>query len=77
MARFQTKKIPFRVNLEGLAIGDVGVFYGHLVNFAVLWCICGHFEYFVVIWYTFPRFGMFYHEKSGNPVGDPIQQRLD
>jgi hypothetical protein len=23
--------------------------------------------YFVVIWYIFPRFGIFYQEKSGNP----------
>jgi hypothetical protein len=27
----------------------------------------GHWEYFVVIWYIFPRFGMLYLEKSGNP----------
>jgi hypothetical protein len=30
------------------------IFYGHLVDF-------------VVIWYIFPRFGMLYQEKSGNP----------
>jgi hypothetical protein len=30
------------------------IFYGHLV-------------YFVVIRYIFPRFGMLYQEKSGNP----------
>jgi hypothetical protein len=27
----------------------------------------GHLVYFVVIWYIFPRFGMLYQEKSGNP----------
>jgi hypothetical protein len=27
---------------------------------------CGHFGYFMVIWYIFPRFGMLYKEKSGN-----------
>jgi hypothetical protein len=32
----------------------VGIFYGHLV-------------YFMVIWYIFPCFGMLYKEKSGNP----------
>jgi hypothetical protein len=32
------------------------IFYGHLV-------------YFVVIWYIFPRFGILYQEKSGNPAG--------
>jgi hypothetical protein len=31
-----------------------GTLYSHLVNF-------------VVIWYIFPRFGMLYREKSGNP----------
>jgi hypothetical protein len=35
----------------------IGKFYGHLV-------------YFVVIWYLFPRFGMLYPEKSGNPDMD-------
>jgi hypothetical protein len=30
------------------------IFYGHLV-------------YFVVIWYIYPRFGILYPEKSGNP----------
>jgi hypothetical protein len=24
--------------------------------------------YFAVIWYTFPLFGIFYQEKSGNPA---------
>jgi hypothetical protein len=28
----------------------------------------GHLVYFVVIWYIFPRFGMLYQEKSGNPA---------
>jgi hypothetical protein len=32
-----------------------GKFYGHLVHF-------------VVIWYIFPRFGMLYRDKPGNPV---------
>jgi hypothetical protein len=32
-----------------------GLFYGHLVHF-------------VVIWYIFPRFGISYREKSGNPA---------
>jgi hypothetical protein len=27
----------------------------------------GHSEQFVVIWYIFPRFGILYQEKSGNP----------
>jgi hypothetical protein len=27
----------------------------------------GHLEYFVVIWYIYPRFGILDQEKSGNP----------
>jgi hypothetical protein len=37
------------------------LFYGHLMNFVAI------LVYFVVIWYIFPRFGIFYQEKSGNP----------
>jgi hypothetical protein len=36
---------------------DVGIFYGHLQQL-----------YFLVIRYIFPRFGMLYQEKSGNPA---------
>jgi hypothetical protein len=60
--------------LEGLATEDVGLFCGHLANFKsicyILWpfvIFCGHLLYFVAIWYIFPRFGMLYQEKSGNP----------
>jgi hypothetical protein len=28
-------------------------------------------EYFVAVWYIFPRFGILYQEKSGNPAGHP------
>jgi hypothetical protein len=45
-----------------------------LVHFMTIWCILvlleifnGHLVYFVVIWYIFPRFGILYQEKSGNP----------
>jgi hypothetical protein len=61
---------------------DVGVYYGHLVYFVAIWDIswlfgtfCGHLVYFVAIWdiswlfgIFFPRFGMLYQEKSGNPA---------
>jgi hypothetical protein len=46
---------------------EVGVFYGHLVYFIIFGIFYGHLVYFVVIWYIYPRFGMLYHEKSGNP----------
>jgi hypothetical protein len=37
---------------------------------SILWpfeIFYGHLEYFVVIWYIFPRFGILDQEKSGNP----------
>jgi hypothetical protein len=48
--------------LEGIAMEDIGMFYGPLVHFTVFWYI------FVVIWNFFPRFGISYQDKSGNPV---------
>jgi hypothetical protein len=39
------------------------IFYGHLVNF-------------VVIWYIFPHFGILYQEKSGNPALDVGRQHV-
>jgi hypothetical protein len=29
--------------------------------------VCGHLVDYMVVWYIFPRFGMMYQEKSGNP----------
>jgi hypothetical protein len=53
----------------GLALEDVGIFYGHLVHFTVfcytLWTfgiiVRGNLVYFF-------RFGILYEEKSGNPA---------
>jgi hypothetical protein len=49
----------------------------NLVYFMTSWSILlllekfhGHLVYFVVIWYIFPRFGILYQEKSGNPAGE-------
>jgi hypothetical protein len=45
-----------------------------LVYFLATWSILRPLEilycplvYFVVIWYIYPRFGILYQEKSGNP----------
>jgi hypothetical protein len=38
-------------------LGPIRIFYGHLV-------------YFLIIWYIFPRFGILYQGKSGNPGSD-------
>jgi hypothetical protein len=47
--------------LEGLAIENVGIFYGHLVYFKAVWSILwpfgifyDHLIYFMAIWYIFP-----------------------
>jgi hypothetical protein len=47
---------------------NLGILYDHLVNFTAIGNIYGLLVYFVVIWYIFPRFGILYKEKSGNPA---------
>jgi hypothetical protein len=41
--------------LEGLAMEDVGTFYGHFVYFMAFWqyFMYGFLVHFMVIWYTF------------------------
>jgi hypothetical protein len=34
-----------------------------------------HLVYFVGMWYIFPRFGILYQEKSGNPVDEEEKRR--
>jgi hypothetical protein len=82
MVYFQTKNPNFGQIWECLAMKDVGKFCSHLVHFSAISYIlcpfgifCGHLVHFVVIWYIlrsfwyiFPRFGMLYQEKSGNPA---------
>jgi hypothetical protein len=58
----------------GLPIGDVGMFYGHLVYLTAIWYFCGHLVFFVAPWYILWPFGIFFSvlvcldkEKSGNP----------
>jgi hypothetical protein len=51
---FLNQKSRFGQILEGLAMESAGILYVHLV-------------YFMDVWYIFPRFGVLYQEKSGNP----------
>jgi hypothetical protein len=44
---------------------DSDIFYGHLVNFPAIWYILWPFSGKLVY---FPRFGISYYEKSGNPA---------
>jgi hypothetical protein len=55
-------KIPFGSILEGLARGNHGIFYNHLVYFTAIGNIsrpfgifCGHLTYFSPFWYIVPR----------------------
>jgi hypothetical protein len=48
---------------------DVGIFYGHLVHFTVFSYILWSFGIVFRNLVYFPRFGILYHEKSGNPEG--------
>jgi hypothetical protein len=44
-----------------------GIFYGHLLYFMAIWYILWPFGIFCDRLIHSPRFGMLYHEKSGNP----------
>jgi hypothetical protein len=46
-----------------------------LLYFTAIWYILWPFGNVVVIWYTFPSFGILCQEKSGNPGADRINQR--
>jgi hypothetical protein len=45
----------------------IGIFYGHLEYFIVIWNILWLFDNVVVNRYISPRFGTLCQEKSGNP----------
>jgi hypothetical protein len=58
---FSNQKSNFGEILEGLAMEDVGIFYGHLVHFTVfcyiLWTfgiVLGNLIYFSPFWYFVP-----------------------
>jgi hypothetical protein len=42
-----------------------------LLSFGLCYC---HLVNFTVVWYIFPRFGLFDQEKSGNPVRDTLHE---
>jgi hypothetical protein len=72
MVYFSKPKIPDWVYFGGplnrkcwYILWSFGIFYNHFVSFMV---------YFVVIRLNFPRFGMLYRVKSGNPVSEQISK---
>jgi hypothetical protein len=58
--------------LKDLALEEVGIFCGHLVNVPAFWYMLWSFATFVVVWFIFPHFGMLYREKSGNPASRTV-----
>jgi hypothetical protein len=52
-------EIQIWVNFGGSAIGNVYIFYGHLVYFTAL-CFYGHLVYFKAIWYILWLFAIFF-----------------
>jgi hypothetical protein len=65
---FSNKKSQFGQIWDGLAMEDVGMFYGHLVHFTVFCYILCTFGIVRGNLVFFSRCGIFYQEKSGNPA---------
>jgi hypothetical protein len=55
MVYFQTKTPNFGLILEGLAMEDVSIFYGHLAYFTAIWYILWPFGIFFPFWYVVQR----------------------
>jgi hypothetical protein len=49
---------------------NVCILYGHLEYLTAIRYMLRPISNLVVIWYIFPRFGILYREKSGNPSSD-------
>jgi hypothetical protein len=64
---FSNQKSQFGQILEGIELKAAGILYGHLVNFPSIWYILRHFGIFCGNLVYILRFGILYHEKSGNP----------
>jgi hypothetical protein len=62
---FSNQNSQFGYILEGLGMQNVGILFG---LFMPIWPFSSPFDTCLAIWGIFPRFGMMYHEKSGNPV---------
>jgi hypothetical protein len=65
MGYFQTKNPNLGKFLEGLAMEDYGIFYGHLVYFTAIWYILWPLGTFCgKLVCIFSRFGMLYTPKK-------------
>jgi hypothetical protein len=64
---FFRPKILICVYFDGHRMEKVGIFCSYLVYFKAICYVLKPFANFLVIWYSFCRFGILHHEKSGNP----------
>jgi hypothetical protein len=60
---FASQKSQVWKILESLGIENIGILK-FLWPFGIFY---NNLVYFVIVWYILIRFGMLYHEKSGNP----------
>jgi hypothetical protein len=60
---FASQKSQLWKILESLGIENIGILK-FLWPFGIFY---NNLVYFVIVWYILIRFGMLYHEKSGNP----------
>jgi hypothetical protein len=60
--------------MEGLAMEDDGIFYGHLVHFTVFCYILWTFGIVRGKLVYFSRFGILCQEKSGNPAAEKLRE---
>jgi hypothetical protein len=67
---FSDQKSQFGKILEGLAMEDVGIFATILSILQTNGIFYGHLVQFWVIWYITSRFDMLYRENYGNPGED-------
>jgi hypothetical protein len=65
---FSNRKSKYELILNGLAMEDVDILGPFcLFDGQMVYVFYVHLVHFLVIWHIFPRFGMLYREKSGNP----------
>jgi hypothetical protein len=62
-----TKNAHFNTYIfKGFGMEKFDILHGHLVYFGHFGILFSHMVFMWQFWYIFPRFGLFYHEKSGN-----------
>jgi hypothetical protein len=70
MAHFQTKNHDLGKFWRNLAMEGASILYVHFAYFMTIWYFCGNLVFVRLFGISFPRFGMLYQEKSGNPGGN-------